>query len=75
MTLNSKMGRWSRVVSALFQTLLSGTFQGTVYFFLSCSLKEDEVIFAALTVAFVYLQSTTKQLQVNQNLIMHFDMF
>lgn len=71
MTLNSKMGRWTRVVSAL-----SDNFPETIYFFFSCSLKKDEAILAALTVSFVYLQSTCiKQLEVNQNLIIHFDVF
>lgn len=71
MTLNSKMGRWPRVVSAL-----SDNFQEAIYFFFSCSLKKDEVVLAALTVTFIYLQSTcTKQLDFNQNLIMHFDVF
>lgn len=71
MTLNSKMGRWTRVVSAL-----SDNFQETIYFSFSCSLKKDEVILATLTASFVYLQSTCiKQLEVNQNLIVHFDVF
>lgn len=55
MTLSSKMGRWSRVVSVLFKTILSGDFQETISFLLSSSLKEDEILFAALTVAsFIY---------------------
>lgn len=71
MTLNSKMGRWTRVVSAL-----SDNFQETIYFSFNCSLRKDEVILATLTVSFVYLQSTCiKQLEVNQNLIVHFDVF
>lgn len=64
MTLNSKMGRWPRVVSSL-----SDNFQGTIDFFFSCSLKANEVILAALAV------TCTKQSETNQNLLMHFDVF
>lgn len=79
MTVNSKMGRWLRVLSALTRTLLSGNFQEIIYIPLpqnQLSLKGDEVLFASLTYGFyIHRVLSAKQLSLIQNLLVHFDMF